>query len=869
MSRAYRPVPPPARSRSDRLPELACWLLILAFAVFFGALALQQHRTFQTNALDLGNVDQALWNTARGRFFQFTLMAPVQSRLALHVEPILLAWLPLYWLGLGGPAALLLGQAAVVALGAWPLYRLALGRYRLALAEPGWGRGRPDGEPGSGEGAVPLAAWLALVFPLAYLLLPTLEAAVLYDFHAVTLAPTFLLFSLWALERGRDRYFVLFAALAMACKEDMPLVVVMLAVFYVGLARRRWRLAGLTASLGLAWFVIAVGLIQPGFAAGGNIQLDRYAWLGADPAAMVYTALTRPGLVVEHLVGRVGLAAYLWALFFPTAFLALFSPLTLLPMLPSLAVNLLSDNPFTWRLEEFHYGAPLAPLLMVSALFGLLWLAAGLNRLGQRLGRNRLPAQAAGALLVLTLLLLACSGVYHYYRGFSPLARPYSWPRLTGHHRLLAEILAGVPGEAALFAQSNLAPHLAQRPAIYADFGLFTDPAFPAAAPVDEVALDVTSLENIGGLHQYLQHTLLESGQYRLAAARDGILRLARQQTAASPVVLPPGFYTFAEAGEPPDYALPVVFEDVMRLHGLSLHFNRQEEVQVSVDLELLRPPEPGLQPVLYLLDDGGEPLGATVDLQPGLAWFPPDRWPVGETVRLRFNTLPWPGFTRQAGPHRLALGLIAGDDPWTGRRYRPEPAGTSPWAVRLPAGGSLVELARIEPVWGMPAGGPQRRRFETPAPAQRLGVNFENQLLLVGYNLPGRAEEPGSWGVGKWASRLTGRAARANGEEGDAVSIELVWQALAAPEPLVRFVQVVGPDGSVYGQNDAAPDGGSYPTRLWLPGEVVVERVTVPLAADRPAGSYRLHLGLYRPASLERLQVVGGGDHIEIALAE
>ena len=63
---------------------------------------MQQHRTFLTNGLDLGNVDQALWNTAQGRFLYFTLMAPVQSRLALHVEPILLLFVPFYWMGIGG-----------------------------------------------------------------------------------------------------------------------------------------------------------------------------------------------------------------------------------------------------------------------------------------------------------------------------------------------------------------------------------------------------------------------------------------------------------------------------------------------------------------------------------------------------------------------------------------------------------------------------------------------------------------------------------------------------------------------------------------------------------------------------------------------
>ena len=206
-------------------------LMMAAFALFFGLLAMEQHRAFLTNGLDLGNVDQALWNTAQGRFLHFTLMAPVESRLALHVEPVLLFFVPFYWLGLGGPELLLMAQAVIVALGAWPVYQLAVNNEQLTKEE-------------SGVVTFPFKQYPlgAVIFPLVYLLLPTLEAAVLFDFHAITLAPTFLLFAFWALEQKRDGLFIGFALLAMACKEDMPLVVMMLGL-YAGLAQRRWRLA--------------------------------------------------------------------------------------------------------------------------------------------------------------------------------------------------------------------------------------------------------------------------------------------------------------------------------------------------------------------------------------------------------------------------------------------------------------------------------------------------------------------------------------------------------------------------------------------------------------------------------------------------
>jgi uncharacterized membrane protein len=327
-------------------PQVApavAWLLILTFIVTFAILSLRRHAALASNGMDLGNVNQALWNTAHGHFLAFTNMAPVRNRLALHVEPIILLFVPFYWIGLGGPRLLLIVQAVVVGLGALPLYWLA----REVLVES------TDYAVRNPQPAL-LLSLLPLIFPLAYLLLPALEAAVMYDFHAVTLAPTFLLFSLYWSEKGRPVLFALFAGLAMACKEDMGLTVAMLGVYLI-VSQRRWRWGAAIAAAGVVWFVIAVFLIQPHFSpTGGNIQAGRYAWLGETPLAMLSTILRHPGIVWEHVWRQADLAGYLAGLLLPTAFLSVLAPLAWLPTLPSLAINLLSDDPFTWRLEDFH-----------------------------------------------------------------------------------------------------------------------------------------------------------------------------------------------------------------------------------------------------------------------------------------------------------------------------------------------------------------------------------------------------------------------------------------------------------------------------------------------------------------------------------
>ena len=481
----------------------------------------------------------------------------------------------------------------------------------------------------------------------------------------------------------------------------------------------------------------------------------------------------------------------------------------------------------------------------------------------------------------------------------------------------MAALLPTIPSDTPLFTQSNLAPHLTHRQTIYSDFAYFTEPDFPAL-PVEDILLDVTSFENLGGLHQFLQQTLLASGNYQLVTAQDGILHFrpltpraeplglslgtkprdeaadgsaelteARReltqpddtqlpistQSAQSPnLQLPTPFYTFTQPATPPDYELTVDFGDAVRLHGYSLHFNRQEEVQVSVDLEA-RQPLTDLRPVLYLLDETGQPLGATVDLQPALVWFPPEQWPVGQPIWVQFNTLPW--YTRATPAYRLALGLVSGDDVWAvEQRPRPVVRQAGSYAPRLPADGTLLELARFKQAWHMPEGGPMRRQFAAPPPPHKLAANFDHQIELLGTttprldsNLPISNLQSPNLPISNLQSPNfpISNLQSPNLPIPPDLTLTLTWQALTTPEHLIRFVQLVGPDGRVYGQNDSNPDEGNYPTRLWQPGEVVVETVTLPIQAGRPAGQYTLHVGLYKPETGQRLPLLAGGDYVEI----
>ncbi|HSJ52277.1 MAG TPA: hypothetical protein VLC52_00905, partial [Anaerolineae bacterium] len=128
--------------------------------------------------------------------------------------------------------------------------------------------------------------------------------------------------------------------------------------------------------------------------------------------------------------------------------------------------------------------------------------------------------------------------------------------------------------------------------------------------------------------------------------------------------------------------------------------------------------------------------------------------------------------------------------------------------------------------------------------------ADFGGQVHLVGVDVE---RVPADAGGGPRTLRLT-----------------LHWQALATMNTSYAvFAQILGPAGTVRAQADALPRSGGYPTTWWLPGEVVSDEMALALPEGFNAGGFRLIVGLYDPATGERLPVSGTGrDFVEVELA-
>jgi hypothetical protein len=72
-----------------------------------------------------------------------------------------------------------------------------------------------------------------------------------------------------------------------------------------------------------------------------------------------------------------------------------------------------------------------------------------------------------------------------------------------------------------------------------------------------------------------------------------------------------------------------------------------------------------------------------------------------------------------------------------------------------------------------------------------------------------------------------------------------------------------------LWGQVDRVPRDGAYPTTAWQSNEIVPDVYRVPIDANAPAGTYKIEVGLYDPATGGRLPVDRGGDSVIVAEIE
>jgi uncharacterized membrane protein len=475
------------RLRAVSRPVWALVAMMGAYVAVFGTLTWQQQSNFGTFGFDMGIYDQGIWLLSRFRDPFITVRG--LDWFGHHVIGITFLLVPFYWLG-AGPHFLYLFQTVWLAVGAVPIWLLARDR----LENP----------------------WAALALAAAYLLYPSLEWINWWHFHPDALAITPLLFAYWLATRRRWGWFALAAVLAVSCKEDAALAVLMLGLLVAWKIELRPGL--ITAALAAVWFLLATRVIIPAVNGVGTFYESYFAGFGDSSPEIAYNIVRHPSQVVEAATEG-GRLDYYRQMLAPVAFLSLGSLPVLAIAAPQLLVNVISGFGYTHDIR-YHYSS----LVVVGVMLAMVESVA---RYGRTPGGRRFLAGLVAATALATNVAWSPSPIsVKYHSGV--------WSRSSPRHDTMRHALTLVPDGESVTAIYYLVPHLTHRELVYewpnpfarppANWGVKGEnPGDPA--DVDYLVVDTDLVGEKGSANRALYDELVApGGEFEKIFERDRIV---------------------------------------------------------------------------------------------------------------------------------------------------------------------------------------------------------------------------------------------------------------------------------------------------------------------------------------------------------
>ncbi|MFM1842271.1 MAG: hypothetical protein RLZZ490_1007 [Cyanobacteriota bacterium] len=399
------------RSPDNWFPPRLFWTLMVLVAFGLFASASVRHYLFQSNALDLGWFDQAIYLISQGQL-------PIVSFRGFHIlgdhAAGIVYPLALFYKLYPSVYSLLALQAIALAVGAWPTWQLAR---QLGLGEQE-----------------------SLTMAGVYWLYPLVFNVNLFDFHPEVFALPALLWLVWSARGKRWGFFLIALAVILASKAVLSLTVTMVGFWLMFWEKRRgFGIVSLFA--GVAWFLIATKGIIPAFSGGEAAAVNRYSFLGDSVGEIALNLILKPHIILSYLLTTANFF-YLLLLIIPVAWGVWGRAwMMVIPAIPALFLNLITDyNP--QKNLVFQYALPILPFLLLMVMThwqqGTTWLK-----------RPRwILTWAAIAFLALAK--------YTFFLG------PYwqHWGDLSDLHTAVSLVQ---PGDRLLTAP-HLAPHLTHRP---------------------------------------------------------------------------------------------------------------------------------------------------------------------------------------------------------------------------------------------------------------------------------------------------------------------------------------------------------------------------------------------------------------------
>lgn len=412
----------------QRRNKFLLWFFIIIYILTFTVFCFFKYKTFAYNSIDLAIYNQVFYHSSLGDLFNFTIHPHLY--LGDHFELFILILLPFYLI-IHSPLTLLFLQTLFIGLSAWPVYLIAkdkLGR-----------------------------AW-ALFFSLIFLLNPFIQNANLFEFHLLSFAIFFLLFTFYFYQKNNFNWFIIFSFISLLVREDVSLVILMFGILALIDKRSiKWILTPII--LGGVWFVISFQLISF-FNPDNNYKFFiYYSWLGSSPGEMVKNILINPWVLVKHLFTFQNIILAI----VPLISFALLPILALRYLIPvSLIFLQLFLSGFSDLIFKTHYHSLVTTFLFISSIYGLHYLikSTKVSKI-----KNFILKQKMLSIIILVLCIVYSSFTLGPF--FPMLWKIWQYPSLKEQNQLKNDFLAKTSQNLPVAASFQLLPQLSSRWHLY------------------------------------------------------------------------------------------------------------------------------------------------------------------------------------------------------------------------------------------------------------------------------------------------------------------------------------------------------------------------------------------------------------------
>lgn len=397
----------------------------LTIVLIFSTLILLFFSSLRLNlfgaGVDLGFFDQLLYLQSQGLTPVSTIIPDIHligDHFALVLYPIAILYkiIPsIYWL--------LIVQAFALSLGAVPVYLLS----------------KLNG----------ISEVQSRILSICYVLYPSIFNINFYtEFRTETIAVPLLIWAVYFTEKEEFIKVFLLLLTALSCKEVMSLNVIFFAVFIL-LYKKNYKNFLIISSFSAAWFLFANYYIIPNFRGGASAAgIWYFSSLGDSLSALLINLVTHPWIIIQKSLLPDRLFYYVLLLVPVVLGLSIKKILFFLPAIPTLLLNILSDD---GRVRDLihQYSLPIIPFLFI-------WLIYSISEFSKLKKRSWAYPKI---LLIWSICAFLALAKYGYF--------PSRYFPLIPYNRSVREAMTQIDTQGSVLTSSYIANHLSHRSHIY------------------------------------------------------------------------------------------------------------------------------------------------------------------------------------------------------------------------------------------------------------------------------------------------------------------------------------------------------------------------------------------------------------------